>query len=111
MFTLFNCAPGLLYGSPFVKPHSTMILTINGAGFVLETFYLISFLTFAPRKKKVNQLTSYMPGQLVNNKLAYIHLKIKYRSTDITNINGMWVDILSRAFNFFYMRPCDLDSC
>lgn len=56
VFTLFNCALGLLYGSPFVKPHSTMILTINGAGFVLETFYLISFLIFAPRKKKVMTL-------------------------------------------------------
>eukprot|EP00253_Pinus_taeda_P028089 PITA_28089 len=53
VFTLFNCALGLLYGSPFVKPHSTMILTINGAGFLLETFYVMSFLTFASRKKKV----------------------------------------------------------
>jgi len=31
VFTLFNCCVGLLYGSPFVKPHSTMILTINSA--------------------------------------------------------------------------------
>lgn len=53
VFTLFNCCLGLLYGSPFVKPHSTMLLTINSAGFVLETFYLTSFLTFALPKKKV----------------------------------------------------------
>eukprot|EP01018_Ginkgo_biloba_P008490 Gb_11313 [translate_table: standard] len=50
--TLFNCALWLLYGSPFVKPHSTLLLTINGAGFGLELFYLMSFLTFASKKKK-----------------------------------------------------------
>eukprot|EP00253_Pinus_taeda_P008644 PITA_08644 len=56
VFTLFNCCVGLLYGSPFVKPHSTMILTINSAGFVLETFYLTSFLTFAVPKRKVRTI-------------------------------------------------------
>ncbi|GLJ19393.1 hypothetical protein SUGI_0349410 [Cryptomeria japonica] len=51
--TLFNCCLWLLYGSPFVKPHSTLLLTINGAGFVLEIFYLVSFLTFATKQQKV----------------------------------------------------------
>ncbi|GLJ19394.1 hypothetical protein SUGI_0349460 [Cryptomeria japonica] len=51
--TLFNCCLWLLYGAPFVKPHSTLLLTINGAGFILEIFYLLSFLTFAPKQEKV----------------------------------------------------------
>ncbi|XP_057871473.1 bidirectional sugar transporter SWEET1a isoform X2 [Cryptomeria japonica] len=51
--TLFNCCLWLLYGAPFVKPHSILLLTINGAGFVLEIFYLLSFLTFALKQKKV----------------------------------------------------------
>ncbi|GLJ19386.1 hypothetical protein SUGI_0349300 [Cryptomeria japonica] len=51
--TLFNCCLWALYGAPFVKPHSTLLLTINGAGIFLEIFYLLSFLTFASRKEKV----------------------------------------------------------
>ncbi|XP_059075308.1 bidirectional sugar transporter SWEET1a-like [Cryptomeria japonica] len=51
--TLFNCCLWLLYGAPFVKPHSILLLTINGAGFVLEIFYMLSFLTFALKQKKV----------------------------------------------------------
>ncbi|KAH9319841.1 hypothetical protein KI387_021610, partial [Taxus chinensis] len=54
--TLFTCALWLLYGAPFVKPHSTLLLTINGAGFVLEMFYVLSFLIFASKKKKVKTL-------------------------------------------------------
>ncbi|GLJ21809.1 hypothetical protein SUGI_0407280 [Cryptomeria japonica] len=51
--TLFNCAVWLLYGSPYVKPHNLLLLTINGAGFILELFYLMSYLTFASKKNKV----------------------------------------------------------
>eukprot|EP01018_Ginkgo_biloba_P032575 Gb_18499 [translate_table: standard] len=51
--TLFNCGLWLLYGTPYVKPNSTLILTINGVGFLLELFYLTIFLTYASRKKKL----------------------------------------------------------
>ncbi|XP_059075522.1 bidirectional sugar transporter SWEET5-like [Cryptomeria japonica] len=51
--TLFNCCLWVLYGAPFVKPHSTLLLTINGAGLFLEIFYLLSSLTFAPKQKKM----------------------------------------------------------
>ncbi|KAH9319845.1 hypothetical protein KI387_021614 [Taxus chinensis] len=54
--TLFTCAFWLLYGAPFVKPHSTLLLTINGAGFLLEIFYVLSFLIFASKKKKMKTL-------------------------------------------------------
>ncbi|KAH9302080.1 hypothetical protein KI387_013663, partial [Taxus chinensis] len=51
--TLFSCAFWLLYGTPYVKPHSLMLLTTNGTGFALELFYLMSYLTFASKKNKV----------------------------------------------------------
>ncbi|GLJ19395.1 hypothetical protein SUGI_0349470 [Cryptomeria japonica] len=54
--TLFKCCLWLLYGAPFVKSHSTLLLTINGPGFVFEMFYLLSFLVFAPKKEKVKTL-------------------------------------------------------
>lgn len=50
--TLFNCLLWVLYGMPFVKPHSVLILTINGFGVALELFYLVTFVTFAVKEKK-----------------------------------------------------------
>lgn len=54
--TLFNCALWLLYGTPFVKPNSILILTINGVGFLLELFYLACYLAFASKKKKLKTM-------------------------------------------------------
>eukprot|EP00253_Pinus_taeda_P001193 PITA_01193 len=50
--TLFDCAMWLLYGTPYVKPNSILIVAINGVGFVLESVYLVSYLIFATKEKK-----------------------------------------------------------
>ncbi|GLJ36365.1 hypothetical protein SUGI_0730010 [Cryptomeria japonica] len=54
--TLFNCALWLLYGTPYVKPNSIIILTTNGIGFILEFFYLLCYMAFASRKKKIKTM-------------------------------------------------------
>jgi len=55
--TVFNCALWLLYGLPFVTPHSVLVLTINAFGFALELGYLAIFIAFAARKNKVSSLS------------------------------------------------------
>ncbi|KAK4271226.1 hypothetical protein QN277_019949 [Acacia crassicarpa] len=53
--TLLNCAFWVLYGMPFVHPHSILVLTINSVGLVLEFVYVIIFYIYATKmgRKKV----------------------------------------------------------
>ncbi|KAK1279350.1 Bidirectional sugar transporter SWEET5 [Acorus gramineus] len=50
--TLQNCMLWLLYGMPFVHPHSILVLTINGAGLVFEATYLAIYFAYATRNQR-----------------------------------------------------------
>ncbi|KAK1326118.1 Bidirectional sugar transporter SWEET7b [Acorus calamus] len=50
--TLQNCMLWLLYGMPFVHPHSVLVLTINGAGLVFEAVYLTIYFVYANGKQR-----------------------------------------------------------
>ncbi|KAG8068599.1 hypothetical protein GUJ93_ZPchr0005g16266 [Zizania palustris] len=49
--TLINCLLSAWYGLPFVSPNNMLVSTINGAGVVIETAYVVVFLIFASSKK------------------------------------------------------------
>ncbi|KAK4750530.1 hypothetical protein SAY87_004012 [Trapa incisa] len=53
--TVLNCIFWILYGMPFVHPDSTLVVTINSVGLVLELIYLTIFFIYTPKKgrKKV----------------------------------------------------------
>ncbi|KAL2551084.1 Bidirectional sugar transporter SWEET7 [Forsythia ovata] len=51
--TFVNCGLWVLYGLPKVHPHSTLVVTINGTGFVIEIVYLSLFLIYSDRKKRL----------------------------------------------------------
>lgn len=50
--TLFNCMMWMLYGMPFVHPDSTLVITINGAGLVIESIYIIVFFIYSDWAKR-----------------------------------------------------------
>ncbi|XP_021826074.1 bidirectional sugar transporter SWEET5-like [Prunus avium] len=50
--TLLNCAMWVFYGMPFVHPDSTLVITINGAGFVIEFIYITIFIIYSPGSKR-----------------------------------------------------------
>ncbi|KAL6182412.1 hypothetical protein ACLB2K_043834 [Fragaria x ananassa] len=50
--TLLNCAVWVFYGMPFVHPDSTLVWTINGAGFIIETVYTTIFILYSPGSKR-----------------------------------------------------------
>nr|CAD1823902.1 unnamed protein product [Ananas comosus var. bracteatus] len=52
--TLLNCMLWVFYGIPVVHPHSILVVTINGVGFVLESFYILIFLAFSPNRLRVS---------------------------------------------------------
>ncbi|XP_006654427.1 bidirectional sugar transporter SWEET1b isoform X1 [Oryza brachyantha] len=49
--TLINCLLSAWYGLPFVSPNNMLVSTINGAGAVIETAYVVVFLVFASSHK------------------------------------------------------------
>lgn len=51
--TLMNCMVWTLYGLPMVHPHSFLVVTINGAGCVVEIIYITLFLIYSDRKKRL----------------------------------------------------------
>ncbi|XVF10371.1 hypothetical protein REPUB_Repub07fG0177000 [Reevesia pubescens] len=50
--TLINCMIWVVYGLPMVHPNSTLVITINGTGTVIEFVYLTLFFIFCHDKKK-----------------------------------------------------------
>ncbi|XP_074374931.1 bidirectional sugar transporter SWEET5-like [Apium graveolens] len=58
--TVLNCAMWSFYGMPFVTSDDILVLTINGAGFVLEIIYVTIFIIYSnwgTRKKIFIALT------------------------------------------------------
>lgn len=51
--TLLNCLLWVLYGMPFVKPDSILVVSINGTGLVIESFYITIFIIFSDWPKRV----------------------------------------------------------
>ncbi|XP_060206768.1 bidirectional sugar transporter SWEET4-like [Lycium barbarum] len=50
--TLVNCGLWVLYGLPWVQPHSILVVTINGTGLGIEIVYLTLFLLYSDRKQR-----------------------------------------------------------
>ncbi|KAJ8555900.1 hypothetical protein K7X08_013396 [Anisodus acutangulus] len=50
--TFINCALWVLYGLPWVQPHSILVVTINGTGLGIEIVYLTLFLLYSDRKQR-----------------------------------------------------------
>lgn len=45
--TILNCAMWMFYGLPIVHPDSLLIITINGAGFIIEAVFITIFFTYS----------------------------------------------------------------
>ncbi|XP_038906045.1 bidirectional sugar transporter SWEET4 [Benincasa hispida] len=50
--TVLNCMFWVFYGTDWVHPDSTLIVTINGIGLVIELFYLAFFCWYAESKAR-----------------------------------------------------------
>uniref|UniRef100_A0A7C8YNB0 Bidirectional sugar transporter SWEET n=2 Tax=Opuntia streptacantha TaxID=393608 RepID=A0A7C8YNB0_OPUST len=53
VMTLLNNLLSAWYGLPFVSPNNILVTTINGAGAVIETIYVLIFMVYAPKKEKL----------------------------------------------------------
>ncbi|MQL89892.1 hypothetical protein Taro_022481, partial [Colocasia esculenta] len=51
--TLLNCMLWVVYGLPWVHPHSVLVLTINGTGLVIELTYVMLFIVYSQGGKRL----------------------------------------------------------
>ncbi|KAI3785765.1 hypothetical protein L1987_44890 [Smallanthus sonchifolius] len=45
--TILNCSLWMFYGLPIVHPDSFLLITINGAGFIIEVVFITIFFTYS----------------------------------------------------------------
>ncbi|CAN1779113.1 Bidirectional sugar transporter SWEET7 [Linum perenne] len=55
--TLLNCMAWVVYGLPVIHPNSTLVVTINGAGTVIQLVYVGLYLIYSDKKKRVKVLS------------------------------------------------------
>ncbi|KAI3691884.1 hypothetical protein L6452_31686 [Arctium lappa] len=89
--SFFNCGLWVLYGMPFVHPHSLLVVTTNGAGFAIELVYLVIFLLCSDKRKRlkvalVMLLEIMFFGALVLLVLTIVHTT-QQRSTIVGSIS------------------------
>ncbi|KAL4570634.1 hypothetical protein LXL04_026293 [Taraxacum kok-saghyz] len=56
LVTFVNCGLWIFYGLPLVHPNSLLVTTTNGAGIIIESFYLILFIIYSDQKKRIRVL-------------------------------------------------------
>nr|XP_043630918.1 bidirectional sugar transporter SWEET4-like [Erigeron canadensis] len=88
--TFINCGIWVLYGLPMVHPHSLLVITINGTGFVIETVYLTLFIIYSDRKQRLRVLLIMVVELLFLGVLTSLVLTVahttKLRSTIVGSI-------------------------
>ncbi|XP_074566397.1 bidirectional sugar transporter SWEET4-like [Curcuma longa] len=79
---MLNCMLWVLYGLPEVHPHSTLVLTINGAGFLIELAYVLVLLSFSTGGARLRALATLVGeflfvGSIAAFLLAALHGDIR----------------------------------
>ncbi|XP_020588836.1 bidirectional sugar transporter SWEET4-like [Phalaenopsis equestris] len=58
--TLLNCMLWMVFGLPIVHPNSTLVLTINSVGTLIELCYVILYLVFSTGPKRTKALLLFL---------------------------------------------------
>nr|GEY59495.1 bidirectional sugar transporter SWEET4-like [Tanacetum cinerariifolium] len=86
--TFVNCGIWVLYGLPFVHPHSLLVVTINGTGFFIETVYLILFLFYSAPKQRLKVLLIMVAELVFLGVLATLTFTVAHTTKVRSNIVG-----------------------
>ncbi|KAF5202593.1 Bidirectional sugar transporter sweet [Thalictrum thalictroides] len=105
MATLLNCAMWVFYGLPFVTPHSTLVITINGFGLFIESVYIITYFIFANKKKRM-YVSSVLVGEIC---FFVLVVGLTFGLLHTPHKRSLVAGILCVAFNILmYAMPLDV---
>ncbi|KAH0468371.1 hypothetical protein IEQ34_003404 [Dendrobium chrysotoxum] len=103
--TLLNCMLWVLYGMPFVKPNSTLLITINGAVTVTELIYIIIYLLYLDGSRWIKALLLLFTDIAFITVVAAIVLsifKLHERRTLLIGILCIIFSIITYASPLYY---------
>ncbi|XP_076882706.1 bidirectional sugar transporter SWEET4-like [Bidens hawaiensis] len=86
--TFVNCMVWALYGLPMVHPHSILVITINGAGIVIESVYLLLFLIYSNRNKRIKVVLIILAELVFVGVLALLVMTLAHTTKVRSNIVG-----------------------
>ncbi|KAF7151885.1 hypothetical protein RHSIM_Rhsim02G0248500 [Rhododendron simsii] len=106
--TFINCGLWAVYGLPAVHPHSLLVTSINGAGMAIELVYLLLFIRYCDRKKRLQVLLVMVVELVVVGVVAFLVLTLahttKLRSTIVGSI-AMLGNVIMYAAPLSVMAP------
>ncbi|GMH05530.1 hypothetical protein Nepgr_007370 [Nepenthes gracilis] len=86
--TIMNCLLWIFYGLPIVHPNSTLVITINTIGLVLELIYTAIYFAYTDKKKRMQIVAFMLVELLVIAIIAAISLKALHTHTARSNVVG-----------------------
>lgn len=86
--TLVNCMAWVLYGLPIVHPNSLLVVTVNGAGTVIEFLYIIVFIIYSDKKKRVKVILIVVVELIFTAALATMVLNLAHTTKKRSAIVG-----------------------
>lgn len=100
--TLINCMVWVVYGLPIVHPKSTLVITINGTGTVIEILYIIMFFIYSDKKKRLKVIAVVIVELIFIAVLVVLVLTLLHT----TKQRSMVVGIICICFNIMmYASP------
>ncbi|KAF2313485.1 hypothetical protein GH714_011213 [Hevea brasiliensis] len=100
--TLINCMVWVLYGLPMVHPNSLLVITINGSGTFIEFLYIILFIIYSDKKKRVKLLLIVLVELIFIAALTILVLTLAHT----TKKRSMTVGFVCICFNIMmYASP------
>ncbi|KAL0711902.1 hypothetical protein Bca4012_018880 [Brassica carinata] len=101
--TLINCFVWVLYGLPIVRPDNTPVLTINGAGIIIEVVFITIFFVFCGCQKQRLVIAAVLAGETI---FVAVLAVLVFTLQHTTKERSMSVGILCCVFNvMMYASP------
>ncbi|GAB4849180.1 hypothetical protein Ancab_003990 [Ancistrocladus abbreviatus] len=85
---IMNCMFWIFYGAPIVHPDSTLVITINSIGLVLEVAYTIIYFTYTDKKKRMQVILFLLGELMIFAILASVTLKVFHTHKARSNFVG-----------------------
>ncbi|XP_047955071.1 bidirectional sugar transporter SWEET5-like [Salvia hispanica] len=103
LVTALNCAMWCLYGMPAVHPDSLLVITINGIGLVIESFYVGVFFMYSNTWAKRRAMLLVLAGEAV---LFFFVVFITFFCLHGTTNRSMLVGLICIVMNIgMYASP------